>query len=154
MSNNITKVKGQDYTALQEELEARYGVAVAQEIIDQIKKADDQDNKPDYMPVKAVSEALELFRGEAQEIVQKLKDVNSKNLPDGIADLEEKRLQNELEHIFNCYWLSQQAFYKLYHKALKICEAPETYRYDRYTKPTQMILMETSMRVDLFNKAA
>lgn len=138
MSNNITKSQEQGYLALYEELEVRYGAPMAQQIVDQIKKADEQDNKPDYMPVKAVSEALELFRGETRQIVKKLKEAKSNNLPSDIANLEEKRLQNELEHIFNCYWLSQQAFYKLYDKAMKICEVPETYRYDRYTRPTKM----------------
>lgn len=138
MSNNITKSQDQGYLALYEELEARYGAAIAQQIIDQIKKADDLGHRPDYMPVKAVSEALELFRGETRKTIRKLKEVKSNNLPSDITNLEEKRLQKELEHIFACYWLSQQAFYKLYNRALKICEVPETYRYDRYSRPTEM----------------
>lgn len=138
MNTHTKKGPNQAYLALYEELEVRYGAPMAQQIVDQIKKADEQDNKVDFMPVKAVSEALELFRGETRQIVKKLKSVKSNNLPSDIANLEEKRLQNELEHIFNCYWLSQQAFYKLYDKAMKICEVPETYRYDRYTRPTKM----------------
>lgn len=138
MSNTFKKDQEQGYLALYEELEVRYGAPMAQEIVDQIKKADEQDNKVDFMPVKAISEALELFRGESRQIVKKLKEAKLKGFSDDIASLEEKRLQNELEHIFNCYWLSQQAFYKLYDKAMKICEVPETYRYDRYTNPTKM----------------
>ncbi len=138
MSNNIKKDQEMNEQALYEQLEIRYGAALAQEIVDQIKKTDDQDNKPEFMAVKALSEVLELFRGEAQEIVKKLRNERSKVFPTNITNLEEKRLQSELANIFNCYWLAQHGFYSAYHKALKICEVPETYRYDKYTKPTEM----------------
>ncbi len=138
MNTQTKKDQEQGYIALYEELEVRYGAAVAQEIVDQIKKADEQDNKPEFMAVKAVSETLEMFRKETREIRKKLKKVRSDNIPEDIAHLDEKRLENDLSRLFECYWLSQQAFYKLYHRAIKICEVPETYRYDRYTRPTKM----------------
>ena len=75
MSNTMQKDKEQGYIALYEELEARYGAALAQQIVDQIKKADKQDNRPEYMAVKAVSETLELFRGQTRQTLQKLKQV-------------------------------------------------------------------------------
>ncbi len=64
----INEIHESDHQALFEELEARYGSAVAQGIIDQIRKVEAPDLKgtPDYMAVKACSEMLELFRGEAQ----------------------------------------------------------------------------------------
>ena len=86
------------------------------------------------MAVKALSEVLEIFRADAQEIVKKLKIERSKALPIEIANLDEKRLQKELNNVFKTYWLVQHSFYKSYNKALKICEVPETYRYDKYTK--------------------
>lgn len=138
MSNTTKEEQEMREQALYEELEIRYGAALAQEIIDQIKKTDDQDDKPDYMAVKAMSEVLEVFRADAQKIVKKLRNLQLSSLPEKVVSLEQKRLQNELKQIFNCYWVVQHSFYTLYNRALKISEVPETYRYDRYTKPTEM----------------
>ena len=138
MSNTATKKQKASLEALQAELEVRYGPAIAQEIIDQIKKTDDQDNKPEFMAVKALSEALEIFRGEAQEIIKKLKIERSKGFGENVKSLEMKRLQDELKTILNFYWVVQHVFYKSYQKAMKICEIPATYRYDKYTQPTKM----------------
>jgi len=141
MSNTDNKNQETSLEALYEQLEVRYGAGLAQEIVDQIKKTEDQDNKPEFMAVKALSEVLELFRGEAQEIAKNLKNERSKTLPTKVTSLEDKRLQNELTTLLKSYWLVQHGFYKAYNKALKICEVPETYRYDKYTKPTEMKLV-------------
>lgn len=138
MSNTDKKSQEMSQQALYEQLEVRYGAGLAQEIVDQIKKTEDQDNKPEFMAVKALSEVLEMFRAEAQDIVKKLKVERSKSFSVEVANLDAKRLQNDLNNIFECYWLVQHSFYKAYNKALKICEVPETYRYDKYTKPTEM----------------
>jgi hypothetical protein len=138
MSNTFKKNQEASLHALYEQLEVRYGAGLAQEIVDQIKKTEDQDNKPEFMAVKAISEVLELFRADAQEIVKKLKIERSKGYSADIVNLDEKRLQNDLNNIFKSYWLVQHGFYQSYNKALKICEVPETYRYDKYTKPTKM----------------
>ena len=138
MSNTIKKNQETSLQALYEELELHYGPAMAQEIIDQVRKTEDQDNKPEYMAVKALSEAVEIFRADAQEIVKKLKNIKSNDLPAEVASLEEKRLQNELNHIFDCYWIAQHSFYTLYDRAIKGAEVPVKYRYDRYTKPEKM----------------
>ena len=138
MSKTDKKNQETSLQALYEQLEVRYGVGLAQEIVDQIKKTENKDNKPEFMAVKALSEVLEIFRADAQEIVKKLKIERSKALPIEIANLDEKRLQKELNNVFKTYWLVQHSFYKSYNKALKICEVPETYRYDKYTKPTEM----------------
>jgi len=136
MSNTIKKNEEQGYQALYEELEGRYGAPIAQEIVYQIKKADDQSHNPDFMPVKAVSEALELFRDENREIVKKLKEMDEDQ--NNLTDLNKARFQKRLQTLFNCYWLTQQGFYKLYNKAIKGCEVQKPYRYDRYTHPTKM----------------
>ena len=138
MSNIIKKDQEQAYIALYEELEARYGAALAQEITDQIKQADKKDGEPDYMAVKAISEVLELFRGESRQIVKKLRHEKNKEFSNTITNLDEKRLQKDLNRLWEGYRLSQQAFYKMYRKAMKICEVPETYRYDKHTRPTKM----------------
>lgn len=138
MINNTKTDKEMNEQAFYEELELRYGPALAQDIIEQIKKTEDQDNKADYMAVKALSEVLEVFRCDAQEILKQIRTAKKSGLPAEVANLTEKRLENELKNIFSCYWIAQHAFYTLYAKALKICEVPETYRYDRYSKPTEM----------------
>lgn len=136
MSNTIKKDQECGYMALYEELETRYGAPIAQEIVDQIKKADDQSHNPDFMAVKAVSEALELFRGETRAIVKKLKEMKADH--NNLTDLNKARLQKRLQTLFACYWLTQQGFYRLYNKAIKGCEVQKPYRYDRYTCPTKM----------------
>ena len=78
------------------------------------------------------------FPKEAQEIIKKLKIERSKGFGENVKSLEMKRLQNELKTILNFYWVVQHGFYKSYQKAMKICEIPATYRYDKYTQPTKM----------------
>ncbi len=140
MSNTINKDQNQGYLALYEELEVRYGAAMAQEIVDQIKKVEDKDYQPDYMPVKAASEVLELFRQETKYSLAQLKAARAaqNNLAEDIINLDVQRLLKDFERNLACYWQIQHSFYELYNRALKICEVPETYRYDRYTHPTKM----------------
>lgn len=59
MSIKTLETKENDYQALYEMLEVRYGPALAQSIIDEIRKADDPAHIPDYMGVKMLSEVLE-----------------------------------------------------------------------------------------------
>lgn len=105
---------------LQAELEKRYGAAVAQGIIDQIKRTEKETSTPDYMVVKACSEMTELFREDAQKLLAKIKDykahrpVQSGNL----TDLDAKRLEMEFRRVFRLYWVSMKLFYSLYRAAL------------------------------------
>lgn len=154
MSNTIKKDEKEGFQALYEELEIRYGAGLAQEIVDQIKKTEDDTYKPEYMQVKALSEVLEVVRLDTKESVKKLKSRRFKDLPDQITVLEEKRLQREFDHLWKCYMTVQKGFYRLYNRGLKICEMPETYRYNRHTKPTKMKLSQMPARVISINKAA
>jgi len=139
MSNTKYKFDERAYDALHEELENRYGPAIAQAIIDQIKKADHANHDPDVLQTKAVGEALALFRTETREIVKKLKNIRQEqNLPSNVPSLEEKRLKDTLNQKLAYYWLCQQSFYKLYAKVLKICEVPMPYRHDWYVSETEM----------------
>ena len=54
MSNTDKKNQEMSQQALYEQLEVRYGAGLAQEIVDQIKKTEDQDNKPEFMAVKPI----------------------------------------------------------------------------------------------------
>lgn len=51
MSNTDKNNQEANLQALYEQLEVRYGAPLAQEIVDQIKKTEDQDNKPEFMAV-------------------------------------------------------------------------------------------------------
>lgn len=126
--------KEQSYQALYEELERRYGPFAAQEIVDQVKKADEANKgTPSYMGVKAVSEALELFRLEIRNTIGRLKVTRHEksHWPDGVADLEEKRLEHDLQRLLPVYWVVMQSYYRLYTQAMEA--APEIPDYG-YTK--------------------
>ena len=57
---SIEKTYKGDDTALREDLERRYGPAMAQDILDQLKKADSLQECPDYLSVKTLSEGEEI----------------------------------------------------------------------------------------------
>ena len=105
------------YPVLQEELERRYGPAMAQEIVDQIKKAEKTDHQPDYMAVKAVSEAVELFRNEAQQAIHRIK-ARKTVANDDITNLGEKRAWKDLEKFFGLYVTMHCIYSRMYRKAI------------------------------------
>ncbi len=109
-----------DLDALQSELEKRYGAAVAQGIADQIRKTMANEAAPDFMTVKAVSEALELFRGEAQALLRRLKSQPRTwgNSASNITFFDKRKLEAEFRHIYRLYWVSMKLFYPLYARAM------------------------------------
>ncbi len=117
------------HQALFDELEARYGSAVAQGIIDQIREveAPDQSGAPDYMAVKATSEMLELFRGEAQALLKRLKmQPQTWGEPESnITSLEKRKLEKEFKRYYRLYWTSMKLFYPLYEQAMVAARKPK-----------------------------
>jgi hypothetical protein len=109
-----------DNEALFEELSIRYGCAIAQDIIDHINLAKENTGEPDYMPVKASSEMLELFRGEARELLAQLKAGRDKWGAKGakISFIEKRKLEAEFRHIYRLYWVSMKQFYPLFDDAM------------------------------------
>lgn len=124
-------------SALQEELELRYGPGLAQQIADQIRQIEDPAYVPDFMAVKALSEALEIFRAEAKGTVLRLKAGKAVKRA-GVIDLDEKRLERDLNRLFACYREAQRGFYILFDRAMKACQCPENRSYKRYSLPTEM----------------
>jgi hypothetical protein len=124
-------IKKQDYQALYEELEAKYGPALAQEIIDQIRKVEDEAYLPDYMPMKALSEVTEEYRSEAQSLLKQIKGRRTRVRAEGkgIAYLDEKRLQNDFVKKWGIYRLTQNTYFTLYHRVMRVLECPKVYRY-------------------------
>lgn len=130
---------GTKYQALQDELELRYGPALAQDIVDQIKKAEEPAFVPGYVGVKAASEVLELFRREAKGAVHDLKEYRLSAAPDitDVLDLESARRHQQCKRALDLYFLAQSGFYRLYHKAFAayIEEAPATRKYRKAHEP-------------------
>lgn len=131
MSTQPTLKNEADYQTLQEELEQRYGPALAQQIIDQIKQADKPNSKPHFVTVKALSEATEIFRADARNIIKDLKETE----PDdqnaaSVVYIDVERQKRELERILNLYFLCQKRFYRFYHKAMAaVIEETPDYQY-------------------------
>lgn len=118
--NKANKNQENDLKILQEELERRYGPAVAQGIVDQIKKITDSGKTPDFMAVKACSEMLELFRGEAQALLGRLKarPRTWENAASNVTFLDKRKLEADFRHIYRLYWVSMKLFYPLYDRAM------------------------------------
>lgn len=131
---NVDKRQEQkpDYQALQDELELRYGAAMAQEIIDEIRKVEDPDFLPDYITVKAASEVLEFFRAKTKEKlgILTLRRMAGVWTAPGIIDLDDKRMEKEVATFFGLYFQAQHIFYRLYARAMSqyTANAPKAYR--------------------------
>ncbi|NCC23184.1 MAG: hypothetical protein EOM26_12115 [Alphaproteobacteria bacterium] len=116
-----------DYEALQDELERRYGPSLAQDIVDQIRRAEDEDFIPEYMAVKAASEALELFREETRQALRKLRQASTTSAANDngrLVNFEAAKLRTEFERRLGLYFVSQYGFYRMYRKALKKYSLP------------------------------
>lgn len=142
MSKTEYKYDENSLLALYEELEVRFGPALAQSIVDEIKKVNegDQDNDQDYMAIKALSEVVELFRREAKHALKTLKAAKgcSKNLPEDIPSLAGERARRDLERKLACYHVAQKGFYTLYRRALKNMEFPHQKKYQKVWMPETM----------------
>jgi len=115
-----TADRGEDLLTLYEELEGRYGLDLAQKIIDEIRKAENPAHVPGYMAVKAVSEVVELIRPLTRESLNRLKSARQGEdaLPAGIADLEAIRRARAFTRLYRAYRLAQATFFDLYHRAM------------------------------------
>jgi hypothetical protein len=148
MKTKTLKCAEPDYQALQDELERRYGPALAQDIVDQIRKTEAPDFIPGYVAVKAASEVLELFRGETREALRKLKGsrtTKAANDDGRLVSLETARLRHEFERLFDLYFLSQRGFYRIYRKAMSayIEESPaRKYRLPGHEKSHEQELAQ------------
>lgn len=135
MNNTIENTEHDEKQALMAELEKRYGEAVAQEIIDQIERATAETTVPDYMPFKASTEMLELFRGEAQALSKELKMMRQSRKEGKIAYICERTLEIEFNRVFRLYWTSMKLHYALYHK-VKTAPSKPSYLSSRLSPQT------------------
>ena len=115
--------KGND-TALREDLERRYGPAMAQDILDQLKKAEGvcgTQTAPDYLSVKALSEGEEMYRRDAQEALKRLKASKrgQKVSRVGVVEFEGAFLLKEFERSFAFYMRFHKGYHVLYRQAMQ-----------------------------------
>lgn len=116
--------KGDDL-AVREDLERRYGPAMAQDILDQLKKAEGPNtpkSAPDYLSVKALSEGEEIYRREARIILKRLKAWKRDNAAErkGVVEFESAFLLKEFERSFGFYLRFHKGYHALYRQAMHV----------------------------------
>jgi len=122
----------QNDQALREDLERRYGPAMAQEIMDQLKKAESIKKRAnisaDYMAVKALSEGVEIYRRESQTVLMRLKTSRMRKAVslDNIIEFDGAFLQREFERTFSFYLRFHRGYHALYRQVM------EAYRVKAY----------------------
>lgn len=135
MFDFIEKNKRSDDTALREDLERRYGPAMAQDIMDQLKKADSINKGlntcADYCSVKALSEGAEIYRHEAQATLKRLKMwiCNHDDAKPGIVDWDYAFLKSQFEKNFSFYLRFNRSFHILYRQAMEAYKVTGAYPY-------------------------
>lgn len=121
-----------DIQKLQEDLERQYGPAVAQDIVDRIRKDRPAAKAPDYMDVKAMSELQERFRAQAMMAVWKLREwrkAQTKTAPhQNLIQLEGIFLQRQCEDAIALYRLANKSYFSMYREAMAAFIAP-SYAY-------------------------
>jgi hypothetical protein len=135
-----------------EDLERRYGPAMAQEILDQLKKAENPkgNSKPaDYFSVKALSEGSEIYRREAQTALKRLKawKNENQNARDDVVGLEGIFLQREFEKSFSFFLRFNRGYHVLYRQAM------EAYKVRAYA-PYKEIRVNEADQTTIMSKAA
>lgn len=110
--------------ALIEDLERRYGPAMAQEIVDQLKRAEALEasgSVPDCLSVKAMSEAEEIYRQEARIILKRLRAWKRDSMigRQDVLEFEGVFLGRELERTFGFYLRFNKGFHVLYRQAMQ-----------------------------------
>lgn len=122
MFDLIEKKYKKDDLALAEDLERRYGPAMAQDILDQLKKAEGRSGSADYLSVKTLSEGEEIYRRDAQEALKRLKAWKCGHLQNrkGVIEFEGPFLLKEFERSFSFYLRFHKAYHVLYRQAMQV----------------------------------
>jgi hypothetical protein len=111
-----------DVSKLHEELEKQYGPAVAQDIIDRIRKNGPIAKTPDYMDVKAMSELAERFRAQAMMAVWRLKawrkGQDKPTFQQNLIQLEGAFLQRQCDDAIKLYRQAHKTYFSMYREAM------------------------------------
>ena len=116
--------KNSDFDLL-EDLERRFGPAMAQQIMDELKKAENPRKKVavgfDYIGAKALSEAAEIYLRDAKTALRRYR--NWKDgcgiALDGIVDMEGAFLKKEFQRSFDFYRRFNKGFFIVYRQAMQ-----------------------------------
>lgn len=121
MFDLIGKNYNKDDLALVEDLERRYGPAMAQDILDQLNKAEGGSGPADYMSVKTLSEGEELYRRDAQQALKRLKASKMTKIKarSGVIEFERAFLLKEFERSFAFYMRFHKGYHVLYRQAMQ-----------------------------------
>ena len=113
--------------ALQEQLERQYGPAVAQDIMDRLKKdqqpARPTQKAPDYMDVKAMSEMAEQLRAQAMMDIWRLREWRKNNKEErpshkNLISLEGASLQRQCSEAIKMYRQTHKTYFEMFHAAM------------------------------------
>lgn len=113
-----------DDLALAEDLERRFGPAMAQQIMDELKKAEKQKKVAsgiDYMGAKTLSEASEMYRRDAQTALRRYKNWKGEcgiALKD-VVDMEGAFLKKEFQRSFDFYRRFNKGYFTIYRQAMQ-----------------------------------
>lgn len=125
---NVENKENLDVQRLQEELEKQYGPAVAQDIIDRIKKNGNTAKTPDYMDVKAMSELQERFRAQAMMAVWRVREWRKTQtkpaFPQNLIQLEGVFLQRQCEDAIALYRMANKSYFAMYREAMAAFTIP------------------------------
>ena len=118
------KTNRRDDKALREDLERRYGPAMAQDILDQLKKAEGvcgPKSAPEYLSVKTLSEGEEMYRRDAQEALKRLKASKRGKVEarKDVVEFEGPFLLKEFERSFGFYLRFNKGYHVLYRQAMQ-----------------------------------
>lgn len=118
----IENKENSDLQKLQQELEQKYGPAVAQDIADRLRKSGHGAKAPDYMDVKAMSELQEKFRAQAMMAVWRLKEWRNaqtkKALDRNLIVLEGAFLRRQCEDAVKLYRHAHKTYFRMYREAM------------------------------------
>jgi hypothetical protein len=117
---DVKETYEEDLRALYEALEGSYGLALAQQIVDEIRKAERKDFMPDYVGTKSLSEALEFIRPKtlaAAKLVKQAK-LETSDLPENVDSLYLKQATREFKRRVGAYRLAKATYHDFYSRIM------------------------------------
>ncbi len=127
-------IESSDLATLQEELERRYGPAVAQDIMDRLGKtpqnaASSTRATPDYMDVKAMSELQERFRAQAMMAIWQVKEWRKRQpkAKNNLVQMEGALLMRQCQDSIKLYRMANKTYHDMYRAALDAFSKPAPY---------------------------
>lgn len=119
---NIENKENLDIQRLQEELEKQYGPAIAQDIVDRIRKNGPIAKAPEYMDVKAMSELAERFRAQAMMGVWRLREWRKTQtkpaFQQNLIQLEGVFLERQCVDAIALYRMANKTYFAMYREAM------------------------------------